>query len=131
MCFDQFCCLAWTKKTSSLFAAFVLAMVSTGEKNILAMEVYAEVEVKSDLSMDEVKVSSKSLKWLEVEDSAPHLCLRHWLVEKANKTAWSSDVIVWESLYYVVKEVNILDDEASVLVADIYDQNSKLVLFRK
>ncbi len=119
------------KSYSSLFAAFVLAMVSTGEKNILALEVYAEVEVKSDLSMDQVKISSESLKWFGVEDSTPHLCLRHWLVEKANKTAMSHDVIVWESLYYVVKDVNILDGEASVLVADIYDQNSKLVLFRK
>ncbi len=105
-------------------------MASTAE-NIMAMNFYSEVELENGgLSMDQIKIASESLEWLDVESSTPHLCLRHWLVQKANNMATCRDVIVWESLYYIVKDIKITD-QASVLVADIYDQSCKLIMFRK
>ena len=97
------------------------------------MECYTEVAVPYGVQkLSGVDLNVPKKEWFSLEESTPHMALCHWLCERFDKNAWDRDVIVWESLYFIVVEYEFLEatQEAVVLVQDVYHQEPKVIMLR-
>ena len=107
--------------------------VSMGQDMMLPLGLNVSVEHGCKLSETVKSIDKSSLEWHSLEDATyPVECLHHWLSEKAKYLFHDQFVTVWESLYFVVAEYIFEDSEksAALLVFDVYDQESKIILFR-
>ena len=76
---------------------------------------------------------SGTLEWMSLGSCPEPLeSMFHWLSEDVNFFFVDKCVQVWESVYYFVAEVNysVALKFVSVLVFNVYDQQSQIILFR-
>ncbi len=108
-------------------------MSSLNAKRMEKMEYYTEVAVPYGVkNLDGIDLNAPKKKWLSLDDSTPHEALRHWLCQRFDNYAWYRDVIVWESLYFIVIDYKFLaaTQEAVAMVQDVYNQEPKIIMFR-
>ena len=107
--------------------------VSMSQDMLLPLGLTVSVEHGCKLSEAMKSIDQSSLEWRSLEDATyPVECLRHWLSENTKNFSQDQFVNVWESLYFIVAEHIIFESQklAALLVFDVYDQETKIILFR-
>lgn len=94
---------------------------------------FAVIDSPDIKNLDDFRRETASMEWAEVgETTSPWQSLHNWLIEVAKKFHRDMSVYCYESLYFIVAEwqVDLTNKSAAVLLFDVYDQQSKIILFR-